>query len=452
VTEYLSLEDLSRWSGEPPERLEEWRSFGLIGRDPAGFTAEDLELAGLVQLLLRRGITLETLGETAKELGPELAAYIRLLFPDGVPPAYSLEDAAEKVGLDLETVRRLLAGLWPGRTMAWSIEEDIQALRALKLALDAGFPESAVVELARVYADALSRVAEAETRITGFYVRQASPQPEQSREFVTSYRETVERLYPLAAPLVEYFHRKALLEAARQDVARSLSETSGLTAKASLPGEVQAAIAFVDISSFTPLTAEMGDVKAAEVLALFSEIVRETTARYDGTVAKQVGDGFMLVFPQTAPAVACLLEIERRAASEKQFPAVRGGVASGSVLYREGDYVGSNVNLASRLAGEAARHQVLATAEVRRAAAALPEVEFTPLGKRRLKGLADEFELFEARAAGSARGEKAVDPVCGMELGTSEVAVSLTLEGEPHSFCSEECLRKFVVSPERYRS
>jgi YHS domain-containing protein len=39
-----------------------------------------------------------------------------------------------------------------------------------------------------------------------------------------------------------------------------------------------------------------------------------------------------------------------------------------------------------------------------------------------------------------------------MELGAREVAVSLTLDGVAHSFCSEDCLRKFVVSPERYKS
>ncbi len=66
--------------------------------------------------------------------------------------------------------------------------------------------------------------------------------------------------------------------------------------------------------------------------------------------------------------------------------------------------------------------------------------------------VASDFELFEARAAGSAAGDKAVDPVCGMELGASEVAVSLTLDAVAHSFCSEDCLRKFVVSPERYKS
>ena len=37
-------------------------------------------------------------------------------------------------------------------------------------------------------------------------------------------------------------------------------------------------------------------------------------------------------------------------------------------------------------------------------------------------------------------------------LETAEVAARLALEGEERVFCSEECLRRFVASPERYSS
>jgi Cu+-exporting ATPase len=80
----------------------------------------------------------------------------------------------------------------------------------------------------------------------------------------------------------------------------------------------------------------------------------------------------------------------------------------------------------------------------------LADVEFVRLGKRRLKGLADDLELFEARPSGAEEREKAVDPVCGMELGPGEAAATLTLEGEERAFCSDDCLRRFVASPEKY--
>lgn len=453
MTERIALDDLARWIDETPERVKEWRALGLIGGDGEGFTSEDLELAGLVRLLLRRGITIESVAEAARELGPELAAYIGLLFPDGVPRAHSVEEAADLAGLEPDAVRRLLTAVWPGRSVEWLAADDVTLLQAFKFALDAGFPETGVIELMKVYSDALARLAEAETRLTAFFApttdQDAAPY---QREEVAAYRLSIERLLPLASPVVDYFHRKALLQASRLDVARNLAERFGLSARPSEPGQIEIAVAFVDLSSFTPMTAEMGDSVAADVLTRFSAIVREAAYRHDGSVVKQIGDAFMLVFPQASSAVSCLLAIDRRAAQEPQFPALRGGIAFGFVLYREGDYVGSLVNLASRLAGEAERHQVLITPEVRKAAAGIADVEFAPAGKRRLKGIADELELFEVRPVGVQTGERVVDPVCGMELGSGEISVSLTVDGVAHSFCSEDCLRKFVASPARYRS
>jgi len=158
----------------------------------------------------------------------------------------------------------------------------------------------------------------------------------------------------------------------------------------------------------------------------------------------------LLVFPEPRTAIACALEIEERTSREPQFPASRSGVHWGSVLYREGDYVGSNVNIAARVAAEAGRHQVLVTSAVRKEAKGLAEVEFVRLGKRRLKGLAEALELFEARPVGAEEREKAVDPVCGMELGPGEVAATLTMDNREQAFCSDECLRRFVAAPEKY--
>src|SRR5207247_11032268 len=178
-----------------------------------------------------------------------------------------------------------------------------------------------------------------------------------------------------------------------------IAEEAGLLPPSDRPGELTRAIAFIDLSSFTPLTAAMGDDAAAGVLERFSELVREAVHRWEGRVVKQIGDAFMAVFPEPRLAVAAALEIESRTASEPQFPAVRTGIHCGTVLYREGDYVGSNVNIASRLASEAERHQILVTDEVRKEAHDLPDVEFVRIGKRKLKGLADSVLLFEVRSS-----------------------------------------------------
>ncbi len=259
-----------------------------------------------------------------------------------------------------------------------------------------------------------------------------------------------DQLYELVEPALLLLHRRGLDRAAREDVVTHVLEDAGLIAGEDVPGQLRVAVVFVDLASFTPLTAAMGDVAAADVVDRFSGLVRDAVARHQGRLVKHIGDAFMLVFPEPRSAVACALDIERQTDSEPQFPALRSGIHWGDALYREGDYVGTTVNIASRLAAAAARHQVLVTAAVRKEARDLPGVEFVPLGKRSLRGLSEDLELFEARSIEARAGGKEVDPVCGMELGPAEVAATLTREGRQLSFCSEECLRRFVASPAKF--
>jgi class 3 adenylate cyclase/YHS domain-containing protein len=244
--------------------------------------------------------------------------------------------------------------------------------------------------------------------------------------------------------MVEHLTRRLLAEASRENFAlRFLDERSA-------PGELVVGLVFVDLCSFTPIADAMGDHESADVLARFSALVREASARHDGHVVKQIGDAFMLSFVGPGAAVACALEIERRAASEPRFPALRAGINWGRVLYRDGDYVGANVNVAARVADEAGRHEILVTEAVRRTAGAVGGVEFRPIGHRRLKGVSEEVELFRAVAVDEAATARVVDPVCGMEIGASEAAARLALGDRELAFCSAQCLQRYVADPARY--
>jgi len=71
------------------------------------------------------------------------------------------------------------------------------------------------------------------------------------------------------------------------------------------------------------------------------------------------------------------------------------GAHAGPVLYREGDYVGSTVNVASRVTNSAADNEFLVTKAVQEQVAL--EVDTVLVGARSLKGLSRETELFEVR-------------------------------------------------------
>jgi adenylate cyclase len=446
----LSLEQLAARSRVPAERLREWRTWKLIG-DPQseGFAPEDLIRARLVRLFLRRGIDPQSIATWVAS--GEMDRHVALLAPSAVSTSHSLAEAAQRAGADPGLLRQFFEAA--GFEEEELTDEDVEALRMCKTALEGGFPTEAMVEFVRVFTDTMRRVAGTQAHLFHVHVRsRLQSLGLTGTELTQAVWNASEKLLPLGELALLYFYRRALRDVVEETTVVELAEQAGLLEALPSPGQLDVTIGFVDLASFTPLTEAMGDFEMARVLDRFSAVVRHTVNQRDGHVVKQIGDAFMLVFSEARSAVACALDIEAQVAAEPQFPAVRSGVHSGEVLYREGDYIGTNVNLASRVATAADRHQVLVTGAVRTRSGTLEGVEFLPLGKRHLKGIAEEFELFEARRTGASTTEKAIDPVCGMELGPAEIGARLSLGSSERVFCSENCLRRFIAAPEKFES
>ena len=134
-----------------------------------------------------------------------------------------------------------------------------------------------------------------------------------------------------------------------------------------------------------------------QTLTRLEGVVRPLALDHDGKLVKQIGDAFMLVFDEAERAVVCGLELQGAATAQRDFPAVRIGAHTGEVLYREGDYVGTNVNIAARVAAMAQRDQFTISASTRAAAGAMPDVRYVELGPQHLKGIPEEVELFDAQ-------------------------------------------------------
>ena len=80
----LTLLELARRVVEPPERLREWRALRLIGREGREtYDAADVERVRVIQLLLRRGITVEAIAR-ANDDETLLDRHVALAFPEGV--------------------------------------------------------------------------------------------------------------------------------------------------------------------------------------------------------------------------------------------------------------------------------------------------------------------------------------------------------------------------------
>jgi class 3 adenylate cyclase/YHS domain-containing protein len=217
-------------------------------------------------------------------------------------------------------------------------------------------------------------------------------------------------------------------------------------------GQLDASVVFVDLASFTSLTESMGDLTATEVLSRFSRLVRRAVNHCEGRVVKQIGDAFMLVFSDATSAFRGALEIQQRADDEPQFLGTRLGVHCGPVLYREGDYFGTTVNVAARITAEASRNQIVVTGAARSSCAPLPDTELIPLGTFKLRGLSEAVELLELRSGRRPAVERSTDPVCGMQLAPNEVVGRVAVDAGERVFCSLACLGQFSEHPERYAS
>lgn len=444
----LTLEQLAHYTGEEPDELRRWVDLRLIGADsPGSFGPEDIERAALVRLFLLRGIGLEDIARSflQGDLKRILPRYLDMMFPGDGHPAFTLQEAADRVGLDPEQARRLWESMRTGRQSDVVNEDDIDALRIMKRALQAGLPEEALLQMSRTWTESLGRAAEVASRLVHFYMHE-QPASDGPAPIATIQED----LLPLLEPMILYYLRRGVARSVPGDMLLHLEWEIGRRQAGPVPGRLPLAILFIDLSSFTPLAEAMGDAKAAEVLDRFSTFVRAGTNRHTGQIVKQIGDGFMIVFNSVSDAVGFALELETATMREPQFPACRTGVHWGEALYRDGDYIGAAVNLAARVAASAARHQILITGAARREVGEMAQIVMRPLGATPLKGVTDAVEIFAVHPAASQDVAKVVDPVCGMELGAGEAAASITMGGKEFSFCSQMCLRRFVGASERY--
>jgi adenylate cyclase len=441
----VTLDDLALLSGQSTDDICAWQALGLL-KEGADFSAEDLERVGLVAFAARRGVSPQDLARYCQEQGNWLDVFVRWSTPAGAETVYTRDELAERAGLERDVVDKVIAaaGL---RDRQYGYEEDIETACLVSTALKFGLPLEALLQMLRVTSDSLNRASDAMVRLFHVHMHERLRSEGLSgAELMAATQNLADPLSELVEPAIIYFSRKAWERANREDmILHLLEETAPPTA---VPGEIVRTVLFVDLSSFTPLTEAMGDAAAAQIVERFSDLVRLAADDCEGQVLKQIGDEFMLIFPDPEHAVSFGIAIQKAAAAEPRFPALRIGAQSGSILYREGDYVGANVNLAARVTSAAERNQFFVTDAVRRSVD-LDGVLFEAAGSRSLKGVSEPVELFEVRTR-EHRIVRTHDPVCGMELDEDSAEGQLVWRGRHRLFCSEGCLRRFLQNPERY--
>jgi adenylate cyclase len=283
-------------------------ALGLI----PGLTDDDVpddavERTRLIGFAARRGAGPEAIARLMRDGEDIIGRFLELVTTEPGRAGHSLDEVSNLAGIEPELVQRLwiAAGL---SDQPEAYDEDIAALRWMARTLELGLPAEALLQVVRVLADALGRVAEAETRLFHIYVHERLRADGLARaDLVDATRSISQPLLDLADPTLLYFHRKARERAVREDMVLHLAED--VVTPASTAGLLPIAVVFVDLASFTPMTEAMGDIAAAHVVERFSDVVREATGQIGGRVIKQIGDEFMIVLPSADAAVRCGLDI-----------------------------------------------------------------------------------------------------------------------------------------------
>lgn len=384
-----SLTDVARALNVSPATLRRWVADGIVPLRDGHWTPAALAQARIVARMRARGHSLAHVRGAAKE-GRLAYGYLEDLFGDESAPR-TLDEAVEATGMEAELIRRIwTAAGFPAASLDALSDDDLELLRAFGAVLDAGLPLVAFLQIVRVYGQALAQIADAEVKLFHLFVhepmiRDGAPVLEMAEELSGLASE----LLPLSGPIMESLHTRLLRHFLEQDVVGHLE----LVADDAALGRMRVAICFADLAGYTRLTEEVGEEEALEVVERFVELVTETLPE-DARVIKTIGDEVMVVGTDLGALVDWAVGFQ---ALQTERPLPRIGLHAGSVLYRDGDYYGRAVNLASRVAARATGGEVLVTREVR--AVAGRHLAFQPIGEVKLKGFDDATELFLARAA-----------------------------------------------------
>lgn len=151
-------------------------------------------------------------------------------------------------------------------------------------------------------------------------------------------------------------------------------------------------IGFVDLSGFTRFTQDNGDEAAVLALKFFRDVTREVCARHGVRIAKWLGDGAMLIGVQAEDLAESMTSIRQLFAESDSPLPLKAGVATGPVILFEGDdYIGSIVNLASRLADLAEPGQLLAPKDF--VSALMVNTEANSIGPVKIAGFPEPIEI-----------------------------------------------------------
>ncbi|HSO95884.1 MAG TPA: adenylate/guanylate cyclase domain-containing protein [Acidimicrobiia bacterium] len=356
--------------------LAELQALGLY--DPDAPDAEDRR--ALLALTVEHGATVTEIRDAIRESRLHALAADRLMLLQA--PSLTLTELASAARVTpafATRVWRALGFALPASDAVVCTEAEVATL-AFYGGLATRVGDDAAVSLARATGAALARIADADVAM----VRSGVEAPlrdagARDSDIAGQFVEVVSTMLPPLYPMFETVHRRHLVEAARR---YSLWGTRAT--EASTTGAV---VGFADLVGYSALNQQLSATELDDLISGFEQRVLDAVARPGARLVKVIGDEAMFATARAADAAA----VARELLDGSDTLALRIGIASGTVLAREGDLFGSVVNLAARLEGLAEPGQALTDGGTARH---LDPGQTERLGLRAVAGFDDPVEVY----------------------------------------------------------
>jgi adenylate cyclase len=308
---------------------------------------------------------------------------------------YTPREVYAKSGVDEETAR----SLW--RAMGFPVvpedepaftDADIEAVRLATMLFErADMDRTIVLQQARSMGQAAARIAASHQDVIAELVVDDDPTREAEEAL-----SLAEEALPALDHLLVYMYRRHLAAATEQRLLITPSEEGG----------VDMSVGFADLSGFTAISQELDVRELAELIDRFNAATTDVVAQAGGRIIKTIGDEVMFASHEPGAAAEIALSLIDEASEANGLPPLKVGVATGAIIAREGDIFGPPVNLANRLVTTARPESALVDEATKEALSDDGRFQFTPLGKRTLKGIG-AVHPFRLRSAGSASSRPA---------------------------------------------
>lgn len=343
---------------------------------------DDDDLVAAVQVLVDLDITLDEI----QEHGIQRTASARRV-RDRAWHGADADAALAGVGIDADFSQRLrlAMGLAAGSGLGLTADE-LDATRFFA-GLRNILGEDETLSMVRVIGNSSARIARATSsmlRVNFSAPIENSPAP--LADAVAAYAQLIDSSLPTFLDAASTLVRRHLAGFIADDASElRVDETRSAALQRLVVG-------FADLVGFTAFTEKADAQEFMDAIGRFESEVQEIVVANGGTVVKMIGDEVMFVTQHTDEAVRVARQLTTVCRDIAGLEGMRVGLSRGEVINSGGDYYGTIVNIASRIAGLAFPDAIVATQSV---VDALPgTVSTTPLGPHELRGIRDPVELY----------------------------------------------------------